>query len=237
MRASLLKQLQSFGSNLEPDKEPKAIFNSPSKEVMTDAAQYSELVADNHPIVNEGDDASSENTHRENVQRGDEVVERLSERKPEFETEQALPGRPDLFGFKPPMYEMQQERYEHRIIAELKALGKTNREIAEITGFTSACINYVVKQPWCKQYIMDEIHRNGGKAVLDYMKNHAMVAAETIVEAITDDEMIARRDKAAIANSLLDRVFGKADQTIKHAQVDPNQLTDADLISIAEGRG
>lgn len=213
MRASLLKQLQSFGSNLEPDREPKAIFNSADKNVAKDVGV-------------------------ERVQRGGETVERLSDRTPEFKTTEPLVGRPELHGFKPPCYEMQQERYEHRIIAELKAMGKTNREIAEITGFTPTTINYVVKQPWCKQFIMDEIHRNGGKAVLDFMKSKAMVAAEVVVEAIeSDDNMTARRDRAAIANSLLDRVFGKADQTIKHAAADPDQLSDAELAIIAEGRG
>lgn len=145
---------------------------------------------------------------------------------------------PPLNGFKEPRCLLQQERYEHRIIAELKASGKTNTEIAHITGYTQPAIGYIVKQPWCKEYILSEIHRRGGQMVQDYMAKHAMPAAETIVQGFMDEDMTRGRDRVAAAEALLNRVFGKPTQTvISHKGSDLSKLTDDELANIAQSGG
>lgn len=157
----------------------------------------------------------------------------LQARQPTFEIGQAIP---DLHGFRgiDPANQRKYEKYEHRIIAELKASGKSNQEICEITGYCATSIASIVKLPWVKQFVMDEIHKHGGQAVVNYMSSHAMPAAQTVVEGFMHEEMPRGRDRVAAANSLLDRLFGKANQNItSHKGVDSSKLTDDELAAIA----
>lgn len=161
-------------------------------------------------------------------------VERLKDRQSLFEIGEQIP---DLHGFRPvdPANERKYEKYEHRIIAELKSAGKTNQEICEITGYCATSISAITKLPWVKQFIMDEIHRRGGQQVIDYMSQNAMPAAKTVVEGFMDEEMPRGRDRVAAANSLLDRLFGKANQNITtHKGADLSKVTDEELAAIAQ---
>lgn len=158
----------------------------------------------------------------------------LQSRPAQFEIGQEIP---DLHGFRgiDPANQRKYEKYEHRIIAELKAAGRTNQEICEITGYCATSVASIVKLPWVKQFIMDEIHRHGGQAVQDYMTNNAMKAAETVVDGFMDETMERGRDRVAAANSLLDRVFGKANQNITtHKGDDLSKVTDDELARIAQ---
>lgn len=142
---------------------------------------------------------------------------------------------PDLHGFKESCQPAKQEKHEHRIIALLKASGYTNSEIALQTGFKPSTISYIVKTPWAKQFIMEEIHRRGGAQVQEFMARHAMGAAEVLVDGFEMEDMEARRDRVAAADKLLDRVFGRPTQTVvNHKGTDLNELTDADLAQIAQ---
>lgn len=144
---------------------------------------------------------------------------------------------PDLHGFRDidPANLRKYEKYEHRIIAELKAGGRTNQEICEITGYCASSVASIVKLPWVKQFVMDEIHKHGGQQIVDYMSNHAMPAAKTVVSGFMDEEMPRGRDRVAAANSLLDRLFGKANQNIvTHKGSDLTKVTDEELAAIAQ---
>lgn len=158
----------------------------------------------------------------------------LQDRQPTFEIGKQIP---DLHGFRgiDPANNRKYEKYEHRIIAELKAGGRTNQEICEITGYCASSVASIVKLPWVKQFVMDEIHKHGGQAVVDYMSQHAMPAAETVVSGFMDEEMPRGRDRVAAANSLLDRLFGKANQNIvSHKGADLAKVSDEELAAIAQ---
>lgn len=175
------------------------------------------------------DDKAIEQVQRERTQAGS-----LKDRQPTFEIGQQIP---DLHGFRgiDPANQRKYEKYEHRIIAELKAGGRTNQEICEITGYCASSVASIVKLPWVKQFVMDEIHKHGGQAVVDYMSQHAMPAAETVVSGFMDEEMPRGRDRVAAANSLLDRLFGKANQNITtHKGADLSKVTDEELAAIAQ---
>lgn len=144
---------------------------------------------------------------------------------------------PDLHGFRgiDPANNRLYEKYEHRIIAELKASGRTNQEICEITGYCATSVASIVKLPWVKQFIMDEIHKHGGQAVLNYMTTHAMDAAKVAVAGFMQEEMPERKAKVAAANAHLDRIFGKANQNIvTHKGADLTKVTDEELAAIAQ---
>lgn len=167
------------------------------------------------------------------IEQEQDKSEMLQDRQPIFEIGQAIP---DLHGFRgiDPANNRKYEKYEHRIIAELKAGGRTNQEICEITGYCASSVASIVKLPWVKQFVMDEIHKHGGQAVVDYMSQHAMPAAQTIVQGFMDVEMPRGRDRVAAANSVLDRLFGKANQNIvTHKGADLTKLTDDELANLA----
>lgn len=158
----------------------------------------------------------------------------LQDRQPLFEIGSQIP---DLHGFRgiDPANNRKYEKYEHRIIAELKAGGRTNAEICAITGYCASSVASIVKLPWVKQFVMDEIHKHGGQAVVNYMSQHAMPAAETVVSGFMDEEMPRGRDRVAAANSLLDRLFGKANQNIvNHKGTDYTKVSDEELAAIAQ---
>lgn len=142
---------------------------------------------------------------------------------------------PQLHGFKPPQFYIQQEKYEHRIVAHLKAEGKTNIEIAEITGFTAARIGYIVKQPWVNEMILEIIHQRGGDKVELFLNEMVMPALE-VFKGVIENKDESTKNKLAAANAILDRKFGKPNQalSITHSQKESNQLTDAELHDLAE---
>lgn len=188
-----------------------------------------------NPVVDKSNNNSTESRQWwQEEQQGQTQASSLSSRQPTFSIGQEIP---DLHGFRgvAPENQRKYEKYEHRIIAELKASGRTNQEICEITGYCATSIASIVKLPWVKQFVMDEIHKHGGQAVVNYMSSHAMPAAETVVSGFMDEEMPRGRDRVAAANSLLDRLFGKANQNIvTHKGADLNKLSDEELASIAQ---
>lgn len=153
-------------------------------------------------------------------------TEALLESCSNFEQHQAKP--PTFFGAKPPAYIMQEEKAQHRVIIYLAAEGNTITEISQITGFTTATIGYVLKQPWAQEQIQTIIAEKGGDKVELVLKGAALAAAEHLVNTISNAQAPAAV-RAKCANDVLDRIYGKAQQVILHGKADPSDLTDEDL--------
>lgn len=136
---------------------------------------------------------------------------------------------------KPPAVLLQQEKYDHRVICFLKAEGKTNREVAEITGLSPTTINYVIKQPWAEELIMQEIHKRGGNAVNHFLQDNALPAVKLLADVVLDEDA-ANKDRIAAANAILDRAgYGRSsDVNVRHNR-DLNEYTDEELLSIISG--
>ena len=142
---------------------------------------------------------------------------------------------PARYGLKPPMVELQQEKFEHRVIAHLKAAGHTNKEIADMTGYTAPAINYIVKQAWMEPLVLELIHQNGGDKVEMFISEQALPACQTLAEIMTDEDS-SNRDKIAAARELLNRKYGNPTQpiTVHDRRYDPKDLTDDELARIAK---
>jgi hypothetical protein len=125
------------------------------------------------------------------------------------------------------------EKWEHRIVAFLKAQGYSNKEIAERTGYTTASVSNIIQTPWAKQLIMEEINRSGRTAVDVLLQSTVVDNIEFLASTVNNDKA-QTRDRISAANSLLDRALGKPTQTIAHKEA-PNldSLTDAELAAIA----
>jgi DNA-binding MarR family transcriptional regulator len=143
---------------------------------------------------------------------------------------------PDLFNARQPVYELQAERPEHRIICFLSAQGYSITEIAQKTGWTKVMVGYIVKQPWAKALILKEIHEKGGNAVALVLQREALPSIEKLIELRDSDESQKETQRKA-ANDLLDRIYGKAAQLIVHQQADLDELSDEELAKLAtQGR-
>jgi hypothetical protein len=121
---------------------------------------------------------------------------------------------------KAPTTEILKERPEHRIIVYLKAQGRSNTEIAKITGYTKPWLTQVCAQPWFKLQLTALLHEKGGDMVQNFLEGQVMNTLETLVEIRDNSDKDATR--LAAANSILDRAFGKPTQHIKtEAVADP----------------
>lgn len=138
-------------------------------------------------------------------------------------------------GFEP-AYTLQKEEPQHRVICYLAAEGNTNTEISQKTGFTTAMVAYVKKQPWAQSRIAEIIKQSGREAVMNVLKGAALEAARTLAEtAKIDGEVKARPEvRVRAANDLLNRIYGTAPQFVMHGKIDPGDLEDDELLAIVQ---
>lgn len=132
-----------------------------------------------------------------------------------------------------PAYRLGKERPNHRVICFLKAQGKTNVEIAEMVGVAPFTVNYTVNQPWAKQMIADEIGKAGRSEVEALLQGEVADSVRKLIDIRDSAEASADVQRKA-ANDILDRFYGKPNQRIISTNVDPNQLSDAELAEIVK---
>jgi hypothetical protein len=148
-------------------------------------------------------------------------------------------GQDDFSGAQ---YTLQKEEPQHRMICFLAAQGNTNTEIAEATGFTTACIAYVKKQPWAQKRIAELQERSGRSAVMGVLQGAALDAAKVIISVINnkdenDQPMGAKAiERAKTANDLLNRLYGVAPIAPMTGSIAAQDLSDAELAAtVASG--
>jgi len=122
-----------------------------------------------------------------------------------------------LFNDSVPLVDLQREKPEHRLVVELKARGMTHREIAALTGYTTVAISYIVRQPWARKRILELIQTSVKAAdpCLELLKQEAANNLQTLID-IRDGAFDAEPStRAAAANALLDRLWGKPTQKVE----------------------
>lgn len=136
-----------------------------------------------------------------------------------------------------PAHELKVERPEHRAICILAAQGFTTTEIAEQTGWTTATIQNVRKQPFAQKYIAHLMEKAGKKVVMSELQGAAKDAAELIIKSIRGEiEGQKPADRCKDAHKLLDRIYGTAPQVVRHEKGSAEDLTDEELAAtIASG--
>ncbi len=129
------------------------------------------------------------------------------------------------------------EKYEHRIMAYLKAQGLSNKEIAERTDYCYGAVCQIMQLPWVKQVIRDEIKRNGQDAVETLITASTFDSVMTLI-AVRDNPNSQNRDKITASKELLDRAYGKACQPITYKEEkDLSKLTDEELAKVVASGG
>lgn len=133
-------------------------------------------------------------------------------------------------------YNPQKEQPHHRAICIQLAQGYTPKEVAEMTGFTSVTVNYVRQQPWARKFIAELMERAGRKIVMGELQGAALDAARLIVKSVRGELGDHKQaDRCKDAHKLLDRLYGAAPQTVLHGNIDPNDLSDEELATLATG--
>lgn len=143
--------------------------------------------------------------------------------------EQDYEESPDvLFNDRPPNLAIQHEKPEHRLLIFLKAQGLSNTEIAKRTGKTIAWVGQVLRQPWARLRLVQELKEAGQDAVQQLISASGEDSVLTLIE-VRDDEKTSPAVKIAAANSLLDRLLGKPTQHVE-SEVTHRSLSDIEAL-------
>jgi hypothetical protein len=119
-----------------------------------------------------------------------------------------------LFGDKLPNAAIHREQPQHRIVIMLKAQGKSNREIAQLTGHAEQWISQILRQPWARTRLLAEINEAGRDGVYELLRGEVTNSIFKVIE-VRDSEVSEPNVKLAAANSLLDRFLGKPTQRVE----------------------
>ena len=131
-----------------------------------------------------------------------------------------------------PIYHVQSEKFEHRIVAYHNACGLNDKETAEATGLHPVTIGYIKKQPWFEQLVLEAIQKNGEQA-LEYLSTHSLAAAKRLVEISETAANEETRRKAN--NDILDRRYGKPNQPMSVSSKRAEEMSDAELMKVING--
>lgn len=140
---------------------------------------------------------------------------------------------------KAPYYHVQQEKPHHRVFLELAAKGYTVKEIAEQTGFTTVCVNNILRQEHTQQFLVNEIRdiHSVDDEVVQVIKQSVVEAVSALANIVRDTGSKGS-DRIAAANALLDRRYGKPNQPINRGtDVDLSKLTDDELAAMLPTKG
>ena len=150
--------------------------------------------------------------------------------------EEFVGGEDALYNDRDPHYLIKHQRPEHRVMILLKAQGNSNKEIAQTLGVSAVSVANVLKQPWARKQLLEEINKAGRSEVIQVFKGAALDVAEAVVGIVNDPEAKAS-DKISASHLILDRLFGKATQPMD-INLDGSKLktmSDAELLKIATG--
>lgn len=119
-----------------------------------------------------------------------------------------------LFNERRPNLVILHEKPEHRIIIYLKCQGLSNREIAQRLDKTDAWISQVLRQPWARERIVEELAGQGKDAIGEIIKAASVDSVYTLIE-MRDNEFAKPSERISAANILLDRYLGKPLQKVE----------------------
>jgi hypothetical protein len=118
-----------------------------------------------------------------------------------------------LVGDLDPAYELTQEKPVHRTIINLAAAGYMNVEIAKIVGYSATMVANTLKQPWAREYLINEAKKTVQDEIKAVLESEALPSIRKLV-TVRDSEKARPSDVIQASNSLLDRFLGKPTQPI-----------------------
>ncbi len=118
-----------------------------------------------------------------------------------------------LFNSKPPNLGILSESPLHRQVIYLRAQGMRQCEIARRMGFTDAWVSQILRQPWARVRLLEELKLAGREGVQGILQSEAEEAVFRVIELsrTAEDESVKLRAN----DSILDRFLGKAIQKVE----------------------
>lgn len=144
------------------------------------------------------------------------------------------PACDNFFNAKSPNLAILHEKPEHRLVIFLKARGHSLAEIADATGFTVPWVSQILRQPWARARLADEINNAGRDELSTIIEGAAKDSMQTLI-TLRDDEEAPASVRANAAQYLVDRYLGKPKQSIEQKVGNLDELTDEQLTAIARG--
>ncbi len=135
-----------------------------------------------------------------------------------------------LYNDKEPNLAIKSEKPEHRAAIFLKAQGLSNNEIARRLGVTPPWVSQILRQPWARKRIVEELRQAGRDAVTELIKASAEDSVFTLIEQ-RDNQKAKPAERISAANALLDRFLGKP---IQHVETTQTNLSLTDLQTIEQ---
>ena len=117
---------------------------------------------------------------------------------------------------RPPTVSLQKEAPVHALMVYMQAAGKSNKEIAESTGYSTVAVGNILRQPWARQRFLRITQKSGLSAVETFLNTQVLPSIEALVEVRENGN---GTQKVAAANAILDRALGKPTQYIKSENV------------------
>lgn len=131
--------------------------------------------------------------------------------------------------------ELMTEKPVHRAMMFMFARGDTDREVAEATGFTTATVSRVRRQPWMQVQIQAEIRKNGEGDVKQLLASMGPDCLKGIYE-LAQDPLAKEEVKLRARQDIVDRWIGKACQPTKdETKSNLEEMSDEQLEKIAKG--
>jgi len=137
-----------------------------------------------------------------------------------------------LFNDRKPNLAILHEKPEHRTMVFLKVEGLSNSEIARITGYTDSWVSQILRQPWARKMVVDELSRAGRNAAEELIQS---AVVDSILKVIDIRDTADKKEtQLAASKELLDRGLGKAVQRVETRSLNLNlsgdlEQTDAEL--------
>lgn len=122
-------------------------------------------------------------------------------------------ANPDaLSGSLTPNLAVLHEQPLHRAVIMLKAAGLSNNEIAQRTGYTYPWVSQLLRQPWARTRLIQELNNAGREGINNLLKGTVVDSIMKLVEI--RDTAAKPSDQATAARELLNRALGMPTQHI-----------------------
>jgi hypothetical protein len=119
-----------------------------------------------------------------------------------------------------PVYEVERERGWHTLAAHLYATGATGTQLAREFGKDTDTVYNLLRQPWFIERVNQIVAERGADA-MELLRGAQTTAIQTMI-AILNDPQVPARVRLMAADSIIDRVAGKATQRIEAVGVAPS---------------
>jgi hypothetical protein len=123
--------------------------------------------------------------------------------------------------------EVLQEKPIHRHWVDLSLQGYTPTEIAKMTGHSMQWVSQVLKQPFARQYFINQSKKTVNEEIKALLEQEAIPSLK-MLKNVRDNAPKAS-DRVAASRELLDRFLGKSTQPISNNVKPPSEMSDDEL--------